>query len=201
MKTKYLISIIILSSLNSQALDFGVKSHTFEIKEQSFSSMMLEKLSKVDVETHNNEINKKIIYKAQNPTSTNLPRCSKSTSHLIDPSITLNQDIKDDKGNVLFTSGTKVNPLDKISIEEVVLINGNDKEQIAWYKQNHVSKTLILLGGNYDLVKKSLNKELYFDQMGEWVKRFKISSLPAILMQEDKSIRVHEINIEDVTHE
>ena len=34
--------------------------------------------------------------------------------------------------------------------------------------------------------------------MREWVKRFKISSLPAILMQEDKSIRVHEINIEDV---
>ena len=199
MKTKYLIYIIILSSLNSLALDFGVKSHTFEILEQSFSSMMLEKLSKVDIDKHQAEINKKIIDKAQNPASTNLPRCKKSNSHIIDPSITLNQDIHDHKGNILFKSGTKINPLDKISIEEIVLINGNDKEQIAWYKQkfNNKVNTLILLGGNYESLKKELGSELYFDQTGEWVKKFKIESLPAILSQEDKIIRVHEINIED----
>ena len=200
MKTKYIISILILSSLNSLALDFGVKSHTFEILEQSFSSMMLEKLSKVDIDKHNIEINKKIIDKAQNPASTNLPRCKKSKSHIIDPSMTLNQDIHDHKGNILFKAGTKVNPLSQISIEEIVLINGNDKEQIAWYKQKYKDKTntLILLGGNYESLKKELGSELYFDQTGEWVKKFKIESLPAILSQEDKIIRVHEINIEDL---
>ena len=200
MKTKYFIYIIILLSLNSLALDFGVKSHTFEIKEQSFSSMMLEKLSKVDIDKHNIEINKKIIDKAQNPASTNLPRCKKSTSHIIDPSMTLNQDIHDHKGNILFKSGTKINPLSQISIEEIVLINGNDESQVKWYKQKYRNKvnTLILLGGNYESLKKELSSELYFDQKGEWVKKFKIESLPAILSQEDKIIRVHEINIEDV---
>ncbi len=200
MKTKYLIYIIILLSLNSLALDFGVKSHTFEILEQSFFSMMLEKLSKVDIDKHNIEINKKIIDKAQNPASTNLPRCKKSTSHIIDPSMTLNQDIKDHNGKVLFKAGTKINPLSQISIEEIVLINGNDESQVKWYKQNYRNKvnTLILLGGNYESLKKELSSELYFDQKGEWVKKFKIESLPALLVQEDKSIRVHEINIEDV---
>lgn len=195
MKKIYLISTLILSStLKSLAIDFGVRSHTFEIIEQSFSSMMLERLSKVDIDKHNAEVNKKIIHKAQNPVSTNLPRCSKSTSHLVDPSITLAQDIKDHEGKVLFESGTKINPLDKISIEEIVLINGSDKSQVEWYKQNHIGKTLILLGGNLDNLKKSLDKELYFDQTGEWVKKFKIKSLPAVLTQEGNSIRVHEIN-------
>ena len=161
---------------------------------------MLEKLSKVDIDKHNIEINKKIIDKAQNPASTNLPRCKKSNSHIIDPSMTLTHDIKDHKGNILFKAGTKVNPLSQISIEEIVLINGNDESQVKLYKQKYKDKTntLILLGGNYGLLKKSLSSELYFDQTGEWIKKFKIESLPAILSQEDKSIRVHEINIEDL---
>jgi conjugal transfer pilus assembly protein TraW len=195
----FLPTLILLKLTPSLALDFGVKSHTFEIKEQSFSSMMLEKLSKVDIDKHNIEINKKIIDKAQNPASTNLPRCKKSASHIIDPSIELNQDIKDHNGKVLFKAGTKINPLSQISIEEIVLINGNDKEQIAWYKQKYKDKvnTLILLGGNYYFLKKSISSELYFDQTGEWVKKFKIESLPAILSQKYKIIRVHEINIDE----
>lgn len=116
-------------------------------------------------------------------------------SWLFDPSIVIDHDIRDTKGNFIAHRGQRVNPLDFIVVSTpLVFIYGDDEAQLAWalkkFGQN--AKLIMVRGSPLDAMSKH-QRRFYFDQSGILVRRFGIQAVPALVVQEGKAMRVSEI--------
>ena len=115
-----------------------------------------------------------------------------------DPTFTLDRNVLDDKGNLLFAAGTRKNPLEIVALSKHLLFfDGRDKRQvmrarelIAFY--NGRVKP-ILVGGSYLDLMKSWRTPVYYDQQGALTRRFGIKHVPAIVSQEGLRLRIDEL--------
>ncbi len=115
-----------------------------------------------------------------------------------DPSISIEENIVDDKGAVVVPKGTVTNPLDHVQLKRSMLFfDARDPAQLAYARQA-IAKlgtgvTPVLVGGAvYDLMDR-WKVRLFFDQQGLLVKRFGIEQVPAWVYQEGKSMRIDEV--------
>lgn len=127
-----------------------------------------------------------------------LLRTQVARSWYLDPTYRLTNDIKDAFGNVLFKNGTTVNPLDFLGLRQNWLFfDATDTTQITRAKQllKHYDGKLklILVQGKPFELSKEWQLPVFFDQGGTLIRRFGIKAVPAILSQENKRLRVDEI--------
>lgn len=130
-----------------------------------------------------------------------IPGLSKSVtarSFYFDPSVTATRNITDPSGRIVVTAGTKVNPLDYVSMSRHLLFfDARDKaqvkqaEELIRYYQGRVKP--ILTGGSYMGLMRKWKASVFYDQDGTLVKKFGIEHVPAIVSQEGKRLRVDEI--------
>ena len=115
-----------------------------------------------------------------------------------DPGITLDRNVVDDRGTVLFAAGTRHNPLEVVSLSKHLLFfDGRDPRQVA------KARTLIafyggrvkpiLVGGSYVGLMKSWGTPVFYDQEGTLVRKLGISAVPAIVSQEGLRLRIDEV--------
>lgn len=130
------------------------------------------------------------------PRSLGLPRVVTIRSFLVDPSVTVPYDLSDAVGRVFQKAGTKVNPLDHMTLtKRVVFVDAADAMQLDWLrKQSAVpgAMKLVLTGGLPEIVSKQLRRPAWFDQDGSLVKTFGIQAVPAVVSQEGRLLRVME---------
>ena len=115
-----------------------------------------------------------------------------------DPTFTLDRNVLDDKGNLLFASGTRKNPLEIVGLSKHLLFfDARDKRQvmrarelISFYR-GRVKP--ILVGGSYLDLMKSWGIRVYYDQQGVLTRRFGIKQVPAIVSQEGLRLRIDEL--------
>lgn len=115
-----------------------------------------------------------------------------------DPTFTLDRNVIDDKGGLLFSAGTRKNPLEVVSLSKRLLFfDARDKRQvtrarelIAFY-QGHVKP--ILTGGSYLDLMQAWRTPVYYDQQGLLTHRFGITHVPAIVSQEGLRLRIDEL--------
>lgn len=115
-----------------------------------------------------------------------------------DPSITLENNILDEKGRVLFSAGTKKNPLDIVSMSKHLLFfDARDPKQVQRAREliDHYRGRVkpILVGGSYLDLMKAWRIPVYYDQQGMLIKRFRITQVPAIVSQEGLRLRIDEM--------
>ena len=106
----------------------------------------------------------------------------------------------DHKGQVYYKAGTRVNPLDKVSLEnKLIFIDGEDEEQLKYmidiYKKSEIKPTIILTGGSPVKLEEEYKLDFYFDQEGEIIKKLEIKAVPAVVAQEGKMLRVREVRL------
>lgn len=206
---KKLVLIIVLLIVaqtvpqTSFAKDFGVYGTVFEIKEEGFLVMIQRKLKLIDIE----EENKKMLEIAKNkviePEAVNgIRSTTEGRSFIYDPSYTLKEDIILPNGKLLHKAGTKVNPLNYVSLDKkLVFINGRDNGQVEWFKEQRKSLNitekdkLVLVAGKPIELGEKLNQEVYFDQAGVLTSKFGIRQVPAIVEQEHDKFRINEIKV------
>jgi conjugal transfer pilus assembly protein TraW len=121
-----------------------------------------------------------------------------SRKWLITPSIAFKEEITDAKGQIIVKAGTVVNPLAHISLTKTLLFyDGDNKTQVAWaMKQDKLLKgrdKLILVRGSIAEQNRIFKKNVFFDQHGRLVSKFKITHTPAIVAQEGMQLRVEEL--------
>jgi hypothetical protein len=64
-----------------------------------------------------------------------LPRARVSRRFAVDMTFTLEQELRDEEGRVLYPKGYTFNPLEYVSLSGgLVVIDGSDAEQVAWFK-------------------------------------------------------------------
>jgi ASC-1-like (ASCH) protein len=112
----------------------------------------------------------------------------------VDITYTLPVDIKDKDGNVLIAKGHKHNPLAKMTMTSLIVINGEKKEHIQWAKQKKkaIKKAKILISkGSFLAIQRKHNLRVYHlkDQM---VDRFQINRVPCTVIQKEQKLEITE---------
>ena len=121
-------------------------------------------------------------------------------SFLFDPTVTAADTARDPEGKVLAAAGTRVNPLDYVSLSQpLVFFDARDREQAKAalaLRQRHQGRAhLILTGGSYIDFMKRHDLRVYYDQQGLLVRRLGIRQVPALVTQEGRMLRIDELKV------
>ncbi|MCC8399460.1 MAG: type-F conjugative transfer system protein TraW [Rickettsia endosymbiont of Platyusa sonomae] len=179
--------------------DYGIRGHTFPIIEQSLLEVIMTKLTLAKqnglLDKMQDEFKEKVKEKIARPRAVlGLHKATKDRSWTYDPTFTQKTSIQDQNGRIIVPAGTSVNPLDSLSWgEPLILIDGDDQSQVVWAKSQQ--GIIVLTNGSPIELGKKLGQDIYFDQGGMLIERFKIEAIPAIVVQDGKRLRVKEINI------
>lgn len=120
-------------------------------------------------------------------------------SWLFDPSMVVETDIHDDKGNLIAARGQRVNPLGFVTLsQDLVFIDGASKQERDWAVANwsQLGAKIIFVGGSPFDMMKPYQRRFYFDQGGQLVTRFGIRNTPAVVRAEGEMLRMVEIPLE-----
>ena len=129
-----------------------------------------------------------------------LVRTRTPRTYHFDPSVTVSETLRDHEGKVLVAAGTRVNPLDFVSLSNhLIFFDARDSAQAqkAMSLRGHYQGRahLILTGGSYIDFMKRFDVRVYFDQQGLLVRRLGIRQVPALVTQEGKRLRIDELKV------
>jgi conjugal transfer pilus assembly protein TraW len=127
-----------------------------------------------------------------------LTRTARPRSFHFDPSIEVPYPIADADGRLIAASGTRVNPLDVVSLSRpLFFFDARDEEQILRAREEFVERKgrvrLILTGGSYLELMRRWREPIYFDQQGLLTTRLGIRQVPARVTQEGARLRIDEL--------
>src|SRR3990167_1552445 len=219
MTRKAIKSLLLITALWLPLISFaenlGVYGQIYTIIEPDFLSFIHQKLALYQQNGKLSKMEDNFKKKAQNailnPTPVAGISDAKTGDHAIQfdytPSITIQNNIVDQNGKVLFYRGTTINPLDQKSIskissnfmvpvfnETLFFINANNTAQVNFVKNNvamllknnpDALYKIILVAGNLKTASASLGR-IYFDQGGVLCHQFGIKRVPAVVTLDPK---------------
>jgi conjugal transfer pilus assembly protein TraW len=182
------------------AIDLGVVGKTYPIAERDASDELKERVKSVNWQKmlEKNGIERMKKYKPD--TIKSLPRATEDRIRMVSMNYTLEFDITDGKGNVIYPKGYTFNPLDFMTYTRIiVVINGADRDQVEWFKKSPYYKksnvmTLITDGNYYDL-SGELGQPVYFAHE-KIASRLQLSHVPSIAVQRKRMMEVSEIDVD-----
>lgn len=202
MNLRLLVALSLFSN-GVLATDLGVIGTVYPIKEKNLIEHIRDKLVQKEqsgelVQLHGKLKDQAVAY-AKRPGGISIPRAGAYRALEINPTYTLDRDITDADGNVLFKAGTQVNPLDIRPLTKALcFVDGDDKEQLEWVRRHCTANTrnkIILVNGDIEVAGKYLQRRVYFDQQASLVAKFQIQALPAVIRQSGKVIYVEEFPV------
>ncbi|MDO9227347.1 MAG: type-F conjugative transfer system protein TraW [Pseudomonadota bacterium] len=199
------ILICLLTGSHVHAEDLGVIGPTYEIIERDLIDVIKGKFRRMEktgeLATMQENYKRQVIGGIERPRPVpGIRNTEIARTFYIDPTWTLDRNVVDEKGAILFPAGTRVNPLDYDRMTRTLLFfDGRDKRQIAFAKRLVAeSKTPvkpILVGGEPMKLMREWKREVFYDQGGALSRRFSITQSPAVVRQEGKRLRVDEIRL------
>lgn len=115
---------------------------------------------------------------------------------IVDPTITVRQDLRDAKGRVVVAAGTRVNPLDTVPLRQrLVFLDGDDPAQVAWAtsRTTALNAKLILVKGSPFALMKAERRRFFFDQSGTLTRQLGIRAVPAVVEQQGRTLSIREL--------
>ena len=198
-----LVAAAILLSFAARAQDLGVIGPVYPIAEPSLLEVILSRLREAEATG--------VLAQLQRDTQANVKRgieqpapvaritkTIKARSFYYDPSIVVPYAITDADGKVIVAPGTKVNPLDTVSLSKTLLfIDARDAAQVG-RARNIIDERggklkVILTGGSYLDLMRRWKRPVFFDQQGQLTDKLGIRHVPALVSQEGKRLRIDEI--------
>ena len=123
----------------------------------------------------------------------------KSHTFLVDMTYTLERDIKDERGNIVYPAGYTFNPLNYVAYPRtLVILNGKRPEHIRWFEESSYSKdaqvTLLLTDGSYSELSRSLKRPVFYAST-KLIQAFRIRAVPSVVRQSGAYMEVTEVRI------
>jgi len=174
--------------------DLGTFGNTYPIKERDALEEVKAAAAKVNWKKEVAKIkpqNYRPTYEVQ------LPRAEANRKFLVDMTYTLEADIPDGKGGIVYPKGYSFNPLDYVPFTRtVVVINGDDSEQVSWLKRSPYVKQydalLFLTEGRAVALSNQLKRPVsYMDNKA--AERFRLQAVPSVIRQEGRMMQVEEV--------
>ena len=116
-----------------------------------------------------------------------------------DPTVTLDRDIRDQKGNLIGAAGQRINPLDFVGLhEQLVFVDGDDTAQLDWATRGFgdPQAKIIFVAGSPLEAMSTRKRRFFFDQEGRLTQRFGIEHVPAVVAQAGRVLHVSEVAIQ-----
>lgn len=178
--------------------DLGTFGATCPIAEKDAIEEIEEKASQTDWSKHfNKEKMEKAVKDYQPENLVRLPRAGETRSFKVDMTYTLDFDITDHHGQILYPKGFRFNPLDYMDFPQtLVVIDTTDEDQVAWLKSSeHVyTATILITDGAFWDLSNSLGRALFYADK-QIVERFGLKAVPSIIKQSGRYMEVKEIAI------
>ena len=130
-----------------------------------------------------------------------LPRATKDAITMVDLTHTLEQDVQDANGQVLYPAGFTFNPLRYVSLSgALVVIDGSDPEQVAWFKGSPYGANrralLLLSGGLAAALRDELQRPVAY-LTEDLAQRLQLRAVPSVVMEQDQHLTVREVLIDE----
>lgn len=112
-----------------------------------------------------------------------------------DPTIRLEREIRDHKGQIIAEAGQRINPLDFVSMRQsLVFVDGDDAAQVDWATKRftELNAKIIFVNGSPIESMTERKRRFFFDQEGRLTSKFGIRHTPAVVSQVGKLLRVSE---------
>ena len=200
MRRALLIFAVVLSlTATAQARDYGQRGTVFPVVERDLLEQIQSRLVAMEASGEtarlNEELKRRTLARVERPSPVaGIARASESRSWTFDPTIALQQDIRGARGELIHAAGTRVNPLDSVSLRaDLLFLDGDDAEQLTWALRQQGSPKLILVNGAPLQLMRARQRRFYFDQQGTLTSRFGITAVPARVRQQGRRLEVSEI--------
>lgn len=185
------------------AEDLGVIGPTYPITEKDLLTSIEAKLR---VKERNGELaslqqqakQRAMLAIEDPPPITGIKTARAARTYYFDPSLVVPYSINDSSGHVLVAAGTRVNPLDTVTLSKrLIFFDARDPQQVRLAKAlidekgGHIKP--IVTGGSYMKLMRRWKVAVFYDQNGVLVQRLGIQAVPALVAQDGKRLRVDEI--------
>ncbi|MGR5464875.1 type-F conjugative transfer system protein TraW [Photobacterium damselae] len=220
-KQHLLFALLLFFTLPLPAKNLGVIAPTFPIAEMDMLDWIMARLRHYEatgeLDAMKAKFQEQVKQSVIRPTPVKgITTTTKPNRFFVDPTLTLAQDIKDAKGNVLFPKGLKVNPFDAKTwpngkhlphfslSKQLVFLDGDDMRQLHFAKRfmqeeaakpNPLRIKWILTNGEPEKVHRFLQAPVYFDQQGNITRKFKIKHVPSQMKQVGTQWQVQEFDV------
>lgn len=201
----WLIAAATCWALGAQATNLGTIGPTYPVAEKNLLDVIMARLrakeASGELKRHELEARDRAAYAVNNPRPVDgLRRAQAARTFYFDPTFTLQSNVVDGTGAVLFPAGTRKNPLEVVSLSKHLLFfDARDPGQVARAREliEHYQGKVkpILVGGSYLDLMKRWNKPVFYDQDGTLVRKFGIAAVPAIVSQEGQRLRIDEVPV------
>jgi len=196
-----IIVITILSILCTDAAfarHFGTVGKVYPVVEPDALAEIREAAARVDWDKVIDRRNKMAMIRNFRPATLHpLPVAKVDKSFLVDMTYTLDTDIPDGKGGVLYPKGYSFNPFDYVRLTSIlVVIDAGDRNQIDWFKASPYADDfrtrLLLSGGDYYDLAHELKRPVFY-LMDSFADRLRLAAVPSVIRQQDKMLEVREV--------
>lgn len=205
MRIPILASLLCLTVVPAFALasDLGVVGPIYEIAERDLIDVMKERFRRLEQTGEMRKLEDR--YKAKVVEAVEHPRpipgitaTQTARTYFVDPTWTLDRNVVDEKGQVLFPAGTRVNPLDYAPLTQTLLFfDQRERSQVAFAKRFLTDAKArvkpILVGGEPLKLMRQWKREVFYDQGGVLIRKFLLKQVPALITQDGNRLRVDEI--------
>ena len=187
--------------IRSEARDYGHAGQTFPVIEPDLLSAIEGRLRRAEASGELARMNgifaKRVEQRVRRPKPVEgITPARTARSWDYDPSIAVERDIRDQKGNLIAAAGHRVNPLDFVAIkQDLVFVDGDDAAQLSWATSRYtdLKAKIIFVNGSPIEQMTARKRRFYFDQEGRLTGTFGIEHTPAVVSQTGKTMRVSEI--------
>jgi conjugal transfer pilus assembly protein TraW len=133
------------------------------------------------------------------PNLVSLPRARHDRSFLVDMTYTLEFDVPDGRGGLLYPRGYRFNPLDYVPFNQtLVIIDGDDPEQLDWLKKSALlsepDSLILLTQGAFSTIGEQLGRAVFYADR-RILKRFNLAAVPSVVSRKGRLMEVREIEI------
>ena len=198
-----IVALAWLTAGLAEAQDLGVIGPVYAIAEPSLLEVIRARLQELDTSGAlarlQHESQTRITREIADPAPlTGIAKSTRARSFHFDPTIEVPYPITDPEGRVLVAPGTRVNPLDTVSLSRPLLFfDARDKTQVdraeRLLDEHRGGLKLILTGGSYLDLMRHLKQPVYFDQHGSLTTKLGIRHVPALVTQDGKQLRIDEL--------
>ena len=194
-------ALLLIGPMRGEAKDYGQAGQTFPVIEPDLLATIEARLKRAEssgeLARMNDVFAKRVEAKVRRPKPVDgITPARTARSWDYDPTIAVERDIRDHKGNLIAAAGQRINPLDFVAIrQDLVFVDGDDVAQLAWATTRYtdLKAKIIFVGGSPIEAMTAKKRRFYFDQEGKLTSTFGISHTPAVVTQSGKVMKVSEI--------
>lgn len=187
--------------------DLGIKGPTKEVSERDLIEVMQERILEYDFDKRKEETVKTFWQRAD---MNYLPFAPRNRTRIIDPTVTLSSDMRDEEGRIFVPKGTQFNPLDLVPFNmRLIIFNPNNEFEVQWLKtldpSSNTVKDIYMFTelerergwDHYSEIQQFIDEDL-FTLTPEVKSRFSIERTPTVVTANETHFIVREVSRDDV---